>query len=363
MKGLKWLLVGVLMVALSGCTPASEGTAVEKVEGGNESGSEAPVAKVGLVLTTGGLGDKNFNDMSYEGLVEAKEEFGIEFDYVEPKVISDYVSHFRMYAESGEYDLIIGIGNDQVESIGEVASEFPDQKFTLIDSSADLANVRTVYTDWTHQTFLCGVIAGLETNAGNLEYVNDENVVGVVLGQEYPLLLEGVVGFTAGVKYVNPEAEVLQATVGAFSDPAKGKEVALSMYNRGADFIQHIAGASGLGVFNAAKEENRYAFGVGGNQNHNAPDYIVATSIRNVNEMVFNEVALMLDEEWVAGPSGSGIKEGSVGYSVEGSNVGLPESTIQIVEEVKAMIINDDLQPCRTADELDEWVKNNQYKQ
>jgi basic membrane protein A len=131
-KGLKWLLVGVLMVALSGCTPASEGTAVEKVEGGNESGSEAPVAKVGLVLTTGGLGDKNFNDMSYEGLVEAKEEFGIEFDYVEPKVISDYVSHFRMYAESGEYDLIIGIGNDQVESIVKLPVNFQTKSLRFI---------------------------------------------------------------------------------------------------------------------------------------------------------------------------------------------------------------------------------------
>ena len=354
-KALKLLLVVMMIVVLSGCTPASEGTAVEKVD------AEASEQRVGIVLTVGGLGDKNFNDMAYDGLVQAKEELGVEFDYVEPKVSSDYLSHFRMYAESGEYELILGLGADQADAIAEVASEFPEQKFTLIDSAANLEAVRTIYTDWTHQTFLCGVIAGLETNAGNLEYVNDENIVGVVLGQEYPILLEGVAGFMSGVKFVNPEAEVLQATAGDFSDPAKGKEIALSMYNRGADFIQHIAGATGLGVFNAAKEENRYAFGVGGNQNHNAPDYIVATSIRNVNEMVFKEVALALDGSWEPGPFGSGLKEGSVGYSVEGSNVILPESTIQIVEEVKEMIMNDQLQPCRTIDDLDEWVKNNQY--
>ncbi len=362
MKVLKLLLVGMLIVALSGCTPASEGTAVEKVDAGDSAG-ETSSSRVGIVLTTGGLGDKNFNDMAYDGLVQAKEDLAIEFDYVEPKVVSDYVSHFRMYAESGEYELILGLGADQADAIAEVASEFPEQKFSLVDSAADLSGVRTVYTDWTHQTFLCGVIAGLETKAGNLENANEENVVGVVLGMEYPILLEGVMGFTSGVKYVNPDAEVLQATVGDFSDPAKGKEIALSMYNRGADFIQHIAGASGLGVFNAAKEENRYAFGVGGNQNHNAPDYIVATSIRNVNEMVYNEVVLALEDKWVPGPTGSGLKEGSVGYSVEGSNVVLSESTIKIVEEVKAMIINGELQPCRTIEELDAWVGNNQYFQ
>ncbi|BES64390.1 BMP family ABC transporter substrate-binding protein [Gottschalkiaceae bacterium SANA] len=363
MKKLKVLLVGLLVVALSGCTPASEGTTVEKADGSASESSQAVSASVGIVLAPGGLGDKNFNDMAYDGLSQAKEELGIAFDYVEPKVVSDYVSHFRMFAETGEYDLILGVGADQADAIAEVAVEFPEQKFSLVDSAADLPGVKTIYTDWTHQTFLCGVIAGLETQASNLDQTNAENVVGVVLGKEYPILMEGVTGFMAGVKFVNPEAEVLQATVGAFNDPAKGKEIALSMYNRGADFIQHIAGASGLGVFNAAKEADRYAFGVGGNQNHNAPDHIVATSIRNVNEMVYNEVDLMLKGEWVAGPSGSGLKEGSVGYSVEGSNIVLSERTIEIVEQAKMMILNDELQPCRNIDELDEWVKNNQYVQ
>ena len=75
----------------------------------------------------------------------------------------------------------------------------------------------------------------------------------------------------------------------------------MSMYNKGADFIQHIAGASGLGVFNAAKEADRYAFGVGGNQNAIEPDYIPATSIRNVNEMVYNEVKALVEGTWTEG--------------------------------------------------------------
>ncbi|MCT4686137.1 BMP family lipoprotein [Vallitalea sp.] len=317
--------------------------------------------KVGIVLSTGGLGDKNFNDMAYAGLLQAEEEFGIEFDYFEPKAVSDYIANFRLFAESGEYDLIIGIGNEQVDAVTQIAAEYPEIKFSLIDSAAEIENVRTVYTDWTHQTFLCGVIAGLETTAGNLPKTNEENVIGVVVGKEYPALMEGVTGFMAGVKYVNPDAEILSASVGDFADPAKGKEIALSMYSRNADFVQHIAGASGLGVFAAAEETDNYAFGVGGNQNAIEPDYIVATSIRNVNEMVFNEVWHVIQETWVTGSVGSGIKQGSVGYSVEGSNVTLSEETIKIVEEAKKRIIDGELIPCRTVEELEAWTAENQY--
>ncbi|MHB1392911.1 MAG: BMP family ABC transporter substrate-binding protein [Clostridia bacterium] len=331
----------------------------EKPEAEPKAGESKPV-KVGIVLTTAGLGDKNFNDMSYAGLLKAQEDFGIKFDYVEPKAVSDYVSQHRMFAESEDYDLIIGLAADQIEAIKEVIKDFPDQKISLIDANADLPNVSSVFTKWQEQTFLCGVIAGLGTKS-NLEKANAENVVGVVLGQDFPTLRQGVVGFEAGVRYVNPEAEVLKVTVGDFNDPGKAKEIALSMYNRGADFIQHIAGASGLGVFNAAKEANRYVFGVGGNQNAIEPDNIVSTSIRNVNEMVYNEVKSIIDGTWKQGVHISGLKEGAVGYSVENSNVKLTEEILSAVEDIKEKIINGELVPCDNTDQLEDWVAKNQY--
>jgi len=133
------------------------------------------------------------------------------------------------------------------------------------------------------------------------------------------------------------------------------------MYNRGADFIQHIAGASGLGVFNAAKQVNRYAFGVGGNQNHLEPDYIVATSIRNVDDMVFNEIKALIEGTWVEGLQISGMKEGAVGYSTENSNIVLPESIRKVVEEARAMIVSGQLVPAANLESLDAWVATHKY--
>lgn len=346
------LLAMVIVLSLAAC-------GVKKTEPEQKTEKKEPI-KVGIVLSTGGLGDKNFNDMAYAGLLKAQEDFGIKFDYVEPKSVSDFIPQHRMFAESGEYDLIIGMASDQTEAIKEISKDFPDQKISFIDANAKLPNVSSVFTKWQEQTFLCGVIAGLGTKS-KLEKANPENVVGVILGKDLPALRQGVVGFEAGVRYVNPDAKVLEATVGEFNDPGKGKEIALSMYNRGADFVQHIAGASGLGVFNAAKEANRYAFGVGGNQNAIEPNYIVSTSIRNVNEMVYNEVKAIVDGTWTEGVHISGIKEGSVGYSVENSNVKLPEEILTAVEDIKKKIISGELVPCDNSDQLEEWVAKNQY--
>lgn len=344
-----------LVLGLAAC--GDEGTTAS----GSPSGSTGDTIKVGIVLSTGGLGDKNFNDMTYAGAEQAQKDFGIEFDYVETQSASDFLPSYRMFAESGEYDLIIGLAADQTEAITEISQDFPEQKISHIDSSTDLPNVSAVYTKWQEQTFLTGVVAGLGT-LSDMEKANADNVVGVILGQDQPTLRLGVVGFEAGVRYVNPDCEVLEAVVGDFNDPGKAKEIALSMYNRGADFIQHIAGASGMGVFNAAKESDRYAFGVGGNQNYMEPDYIVATALRDVNTIVYNEIKALVEGTWEAGVHISGIKEGSVGFDNSQSNIELPEDIAKAVEDIKAMIISGDLVPCDSADELENWLAENQYQ-
>lgn len=364
MKKLTAILMAALLVAgMTACANTEPGTSTP---GDTPTNSDAAAPadgkplKIGVVLSTGGLGDKNFNDMTYDGMMKAQEDFGIEFDYVESKAVSDFVPNYRMFAETEEYDLIIGLANDQVEAVKEIGLDFPDQKISLIDADLEQGNVSATYTKWQEQTFLTGVVAGLGTKSA-MEKANAENVVGVVLGKEAPNLRQGVVGFMAGVRYVNPDAEVLEAVVDNFNDPGKGKEIALSMYNRGADFIQHIAGASGLGVFNAAKETGRYAFGVGGNQNTNEPDYVVATALRNVNEMVYNEVKALVEGTWSEGVHISGIKEGAVGFDAVGSNVKLPDDILAAVEDIKGKVSSGELVPCDDAAKLDEWVKANQY--
>lgn len=316
--------------------------------------------KIGMVLGTGGLGDKNFNDMAYDGITKAQEELGISFDYLEPTSISDYVPYLRSMCEAEEYDLIIGLGNDMSDAIAEVMMDFPDQKISHIDSTLDIENVSAISTKWQEQTFLAGVVAGLGT-LSDMEFANEENVIGVILGQENPALRKGVIGYTAGAKLVNPDVTVIEGNVNSFNDPGTGKEIALSMYNRGADFIQAIAGASGMGIYNASAEAGKYSFGVGANVNYLQPDNIVGTSARTVNLMVYNEIKALLDGTWSDGLHISGIKEGAVGYDAAQSNVVLPDSIQTALNEIEQMLKDGTLVPPETAEEVDAWAAENHY--
>lgn len=353
------IMAAIIAASMVGCgTTNKEGGGNEQTTAGGESESSL---KIGMVFSTGGLGDKNFNDMAYAGLVRAQEDFGIEFDYVEPAAASDFYSLDSQFAETGEYDLLIVLGTDQIEAVTDVAAEFPEQKISIVDAKLEAKGVSSVQTEWSEQTFLSGVIAGLVTKS-DMELTNDENVVGIMLGIDLPNLREGMAGFISGVRYVNPECEVLQATVGAFNDPGKAKEIALSMYNRGADIVQHVAGGSGMGVFNAAKEEGRYAFGVGPNQNAEEPNHILLTSARKVDEMIYGEIKALIDGTWEEGIHMSGLKEGTVGYITEDSNIKINADILKIAEETREKIVNGELVPCRDMDELDSWVRENQYQ-
>ncbi|WP_316719965.1 BMP family ABC transporter substrate-binding protein [Terrisporobacter petrolearius] len=315
---------------------------------------EKKIFKIGIIFNQTGLGDKSFNDLCYEGMLQAQEKLGIEFDYIHVKNNEDYDDAYLNYAKDDKYDLIIGLGEEQEDAIKKIAKEYPKQRFTIIDSKLSLPNVSSIYTKWNEQTFLNGVLAGLCTTESKLE--NDS--VGVILGKNLSYLEEGAIGFEAGVKYINPNINVIKATVGDFDNPAKAKEIGLLMYKKGVNYIQQLAGQSGFGVFAAAKEMNKYVFGVDSNQNVYEPDYIVSTATRYADMIIYNEIESLVNDKWMAGVKELGLEDDVIGYEREGSNVKITSNIIKKVEEIKKLIIDGKIIIPSTKDELDEYLNN-----
>ncbi len=367
-------VVAMMLFSLVACSGGGTTTTSSAAGGDTSSGSAASGdtssgataqsdLKFGYVTTVAGLGDKNMADAAYSGLEMGVKDFGIEFDYVTPTSDSDYVTAQRNFAEGGEYDYILLVTADQQSGIEQNVEEFPDQKWMWFDGPVELPNVRSLYTVWSHQTFLCGVIAGLGTQS-DMEMANpDANIVGCILGVENPSLLEGTIGFEAGAKYVNPEVNVIQSNANSFVDAAKGETMAQAIYDQGGDFIQHIAGATGLGVFEAAEKNERYAFGVGSNQNQENPDYIVATSLKDVEGITYSEVKSVVEgEEWVDGFVNFDLKNGGTNYTTEGSNIELPQDIIDAVEDIKQMVIDGEIEVPQTREEMETWLETNTYE-
>lgn len=317
--------------------------------------------KIAVVFTGSGLGDKSFNDLIYDGLLRAQKELNIEFDYIEPILPEEYKQSILEFAKTRDYQLIIAVGPEQESDVKAVSKEYPNQKFTLIDSKLDRKNISSIYTRWEEQAFLNGVIAGL---LSKMEYEKNGNIdkAGVVLGMEVTHLREGAIGFEAGYKYIFPEGEVITAVVNDFKNPLKAKEIALLMYSKGVKYIQHLAGASGLGVFAAAKETEAYAFGVDENQNSFDPSVIISTSTRYMNDIVFNEIKHIKDNSWNDGVHYSGLKEGIIDITREDSDVELDSSIMKIVNDIKYKIVKEQLLLPKTNQELDSWINENKYK-
>ncbi len=310
--------------------------------------------KIGLILATGGLGDRSFNDQSYWGAQEAVEDFNVTLDYVEPKSVSEYEGYQTDFAASGEYDLITCIGFDQAPTLDNVASDYPNQDFAIVDAIAQGENnvASLLFNDW-EEAFLCGVVAGNMT---------ETNKVGIVGGMDITLINRFVMGYKQGVLWANENMEnedVMVRYVGAWNDPSKGKSLAETMYNEGADIIYGAAGKSHLGVFQAAEEENnKWAIGTDVDQAWSVPkhaDVILASGLKRVDLAVHDQIKRAVNDNFKSGMISYGMSENAVGFGTgiavgdeniskyiraSQSEVEIPDNVIQSVQNAVEGIRN-----------------------
>jgi basic membrane protein A len=291
--------------------------------------------KVAIVFATGGLGDKSFNDSAMKGMKQARKKYNIEYDYAEPKAIAEYPTYLNQFANTRRYDLIISIGFDQADALSNVAKRFKKQKFAIVDMVVDKPNVASFIYKEQERGFLMGYGAALMTSKGGDERINVDLVVGVIGGMKIPLIDANIAGFITGAKYADSEVKVLFSYVGHWADPAKGKELTISMFEQGADVVWGAAGRSGLGVINAAKEKNRYAIGADADQGYLAPKNILTNGMKFVNNTVEIAIGKVVDDKFASGSHLLGVKENALGYS---KNL-LPKDVISELEKIKKKII------------------------
>jgi len=303
--------------------------------------------RVAIVFATGGLGDKSFNDSAMEGINQAIRRYGIEYDYAEPKAIAEYHTYLSQFANTRRYDLIISIGFDQADALSSVAERFQRQRFAIVDMAVDRPNVASYIYKERERGFLMGYASALMTTRTADERINKDKVIGVIGGMKIPLIDANIAGFIAGATYANPEVKVLHSYVGHWADPAKGKELTISMFEQGADIVWGAAGRSGLGVINAAKERNRYAIGADADQGYLAPKNILTNGMKFVNNTVEIAIGQVVDDTFAAGSHLLGVKENALGYS---KNL-LPDDVLAELEKIRKKIIAGEIEIPSTIEE------------
>jgi len=339
------LPVSILAVAVMavGCGGGSQGDGGGQGGGGGES-----EVRPALVLDVGGLGDKSFNDSAYAGLQRAKSEFDVETETLESSSPTDYVNNLTQFADAG-YDPIFAVGFLMTDAVNDIAPQYPDTNFAIVDSVVEPENAASLVFREQEGSYLAGVVAGLMTQE-ETQYTNSDKVVGFLGGQESELIAKFQAGYEAGVESVCPDCEVLVQYAGstpdAFVDPAQGKEISLQQIDQGADIIYHASGATGAGLFDAAEQEGIFAIGVDEDQAKLVPDAPILTSaIKRVDIAVYQTIRDANEGEFPGGEVFDlGLKEKGISLAPFGRFDGdVPQEVKDQVDEAQKGIISGDI--------------------
>lgn len=302
--------------------------------------------RAALVFDVGGRGDKSFNDAAYEGFMQARLALGAreeDFKYLEPSGAMDREAALRGFAEMG-YNVVVAVGILFSEAVFRIAPTFPNTTFICVDYDPTGRPVTPrnliglAYRE--HEgCFLVGAIAALTTKTDKIGFIG---------GMHIPLIERFEAGYTAGAKMVNPNVEVLVAYAGqtpeAFADPTRGKELARTQYQQGADIIFHASGSTGLGVFEAAKELDKLVIGVDKDQYADAPGHVLTSMFKRVDLSVRDTIIEVAQGKGAGGLRQFGLAEEAVGYIYDDNNKDLiPPAVRERVESLRAKIISGEI--------------------
>jgi basic membrane protein A len=290
--------------------------------------------KPAIVFDIGGKFDKSFNESMFNGAENFKKESGTAYGEFEIANEAQREQAIRNFADQG-YSPIIAAGFAQAAAVEKVAKEYPDLKFAIVDMVVELPNVQSIVFKEHEGSYLVGMLAGMASKSGTVSFVG---------GMDIPLIRKFACGYAQGVKAAKGDAKIIQNMTGdtgaAWNDPVKGGEITKSQISQGSDVVYAAAGATGLGVLQAAADNNVLSIGVDANQNHLHPGKVLTSMLKRVDVAVYN-VMKNGNDNFKPGIQALGLAEDGVGYAMDDNNKSLVSADMSAaVEKAKADIIS-----------------------
>ena len=213
-------------------------------------------AEPAIIYDLGGKFDKSFNESAFNGAEKWKKETGGSYREFELQSDAQREQALRRFAEAGNNPIVMA-GFMFATPLAEVAKDYPNTKFAIIDMVVDSPNVRSVIFNEHEGSYLVGMMAAMASKTGT---------VGFVGGMDIPLIRKFACGYVQGVKAANSSASIIQNMTGttpaAWNDPVKGTELTKAQISQGADVVYAAAGGTGVGVLQAAADADILSIGV-----------------------------------------------------------------------------------------------------
>ena len=322
------VVIGLAAVVLTGCNDTSASQDPSKI-------------RVGIVFDIGGKDDRSFNAAAWQGVQRAAKELPIVLRDIEPGTPNAIEPAMRAFAERN-FDLIIGVGFAQAPIMEQVAKDYPNIQFAIIDGVSELPNVASLVFKEHEGSYLVGILAAKASRTGTIGFLG---------GMDIGLIHRFAKGYEEGARSVNPNIRVIENYVGvtdsAWNNPGKGKELALAQIGKGADVIFTAAGNSGLGAFDAVEQQGKqngrathFVIGVDSNQNMVKPGFVLTSMVKRVDNAVYDIVNDVVNRRFSPGLHVFGLDKDGVGYAMDEHNLPLvTPDALEAAETAKKKII------------------------
>jgi basic membrane protein A len=325
MRALKTLLTAGIVAAV-----ASGGVLVAK----------AAEKLSAVYVMSDNLGDKGFNDSAAAGFRKAEKE-GVRIKLLQaaPTDPQLWLQNLEATSNSGTWGVIFG-GPGMHDDIAAVAPKHPNQKYVYFDDELLLPNVLSIKYAQNEGSYLAGALAGaVATDKATFPLGTGSKKVGLVAGQDIPVIEDFIVGFKQGVAAIDPSISVQVSFIGNFSDAQKAYQLTHNMLDGGVDIVYNVAGPAGLGILKAAADSNKYAIGVDSDQNGLYPKNIVASMIKQIGNSIYDTIKQIQEGK---APMGTlemyGLKNDGVGLVYNDALV--PTAVKDKVEAAKAKVLS-----------------------
>lgn len=214
-----------------------------------------------MVSDAGGFDDKSFNETAHNGMMQAKDELGIQTKQIESNAEGEYAGNVQSMIDAN-CNIVITVGFALATATEAAAKQNPDVNFAIVDYSSfeGVDNAKGLIFNTAQPSFMAGYLAAGMTQTGT---------VGTFGGAKYPTVTIFMDGFAQGISYYNEQKGADVKLIGwdeakqdgqfvggnnPFGDVPGGKNTASTLIAQGADIILPVAGPAGLGALQAAKE-------------------------------------------------------------------------------------------------------------
>jgi basic membrane protein A and related proteins len=307
---------------------------------------------VRLLTDVSGIDDKSFNAAAWRGILQfygdtltSQSKKGTAYDVVTAQTQDMYIPNIKQVSDE-KYGLIITTGFTFADALGEVAPQYPDQKYLIVD--VDWVNhpnvMQATFTE--HEgSYLVGVAAALKAKADGIK----DPKFGFIGGIPGAVITKFEVGYAMGILSVLPKAKIVDYYANDWAKPELAKAQAKNWYDSGVYCIFSAAGFTGSGTIAMAKEyraagKNVWAIGVDSDQYEDGvydaaktKSAVLTSMIKRVESATLYALKAVKDGTFKGGVKVFDMKSDGVGFSDRNAELG--KDIVAKVNAVKKDII------------------------